>query len=65
MARTIEEINKEYSDAVAKLGAAFYDMHEKLPRNIEELKSKVTALYKEADELKSVPASPETTEVSG
>lgn len=60
MARTLEEINKEYSDIAMKLGDAYFRHDVELPRNIEALKTKAIDLLNEAKNAK--PESSEKTD---
>lgn len=51
MPRTMEEINKAYTEASTQLGVAHYDLSVALPEKITKLKEKIIGLHKEAEEL--------------
>jgi hypothetical protein len=50
--RTLEEINKEYSQAAAELGVLTYEQERAIPFKISLLKDKIQALHQEADAVK-------------
>ena len=51
MSRSIEQIQAEYNALAAQLGHAVYQLEEALPKQIREIKAKISDLNAEANEV--------------
>lgn len=51
--RKIEEVNKEYNEAIVSLGKHYYDESVLIPQKIKDLQEKIASLYKEAAQIEN------------
>lgn len=53
MSRPLEEITKDYSQAFAELGVAYFDQCTTIPNKIQKLQEKLSVLLVEAEVAKA------------